>query len=417
MKNKFGLTGKILLGLLLGSLFGLTVLKFLPNGFFRDKFLIDGVLNVVGNGFLAAIKMLVVPLVLVSLACGASSMGDAKKIGRIGGKTFIFYLTTTAIAISISIALALLLNPGVGLDLSSVVTQEPTIGESQSLSEIILNMIPTNIFSSMANANMLQIIVFALVFGVAMNLIGKKAEPIRNVLLSLNDVCMKMIDMIMHIAPYGVFALMATTFANTGFDAIFPLIKYLFVIILVLVIHAFVVYGSLLKIFTKLPLKPFLRKFRKIAAVTFSTSSSSASLPVALESMDELGVSRSVSSFTLPLGSTINMDGTSIMQGVAAIFIAQVYGCNLGLPEMLTIILTATLASVGTAGVPGVGIIMLSMVLESVGLPLEGIGLILGIDRIVDMFRTTVNVMGDCVCTMIISKSENEFDEEKYLEY
>ena len=215
-------------------------------------------------------------------------------------------------------------------------------------------------------------------------------------------------------APAGVFALIASTFAKTGFDAMLPLIKYMFVILLGLAIQAFVVYSGLLKLFTRLKLKPFYKKFSKIAAVTFSTSSSSASLPVTTETMIESGVSNSIGSFTLPLGATINMDGTAIMQGTAAIFISQVYGIDIGINGILTIILTATLASIGTAGVPGVGMIMLSMVLQSVGLPVEGIALILGVDRILDMCRTTVNVMGDCACTLIISKSEKEFNEEKY---
>lgn len=415
MKIKFGLTTKILLGLFLGSIFGLFVLKYIPSTFVKETIFVNGILKILGDGFLAAIKMLVVPLVLVSLACGASSMSDIKKLGRIGGKTFVFYIATTALAITIALIVALLLNPGTGLDLSSVVTSTPTIGETQGFTDIILDMIPTNIFESMTSANMLQIIVFALLFGIAINLVGEKGQPIRKILVSLNDILMKMIEMIMHAAPYGVFALMATTFYNTGFEAFMPLLKYVLIILFALFIHATLVYGLLMKVFTKLPIKPFLNKFKKVAAVTFSTSSSSASLPIAMESMEELGVSNSISSFTLPLGSTINMDGTSIMQGVAAIFIAQVYGCDLGISQILTIILTATLSSIGTAGAPGVGMIMLSMVLESVGLPLAGVGLIMGVDRIIDMFRTTVNVMGDCICTMIISKSEKEFNEDQYL--
>lgn len=413
MKKNLSLTTKIILGLLLGGIFGL-ILQTLPDGFIKDTLFLNGILKVIGDCFLNAIKMLVVPLVLTSLACGASSLGDIKKIGRIGGKTIIFYLFTTAAAITISILLALLIKPGLGLDMSHIVTQEPTISESKSLVEILIGMIPTNPIQSMVNGDMLQIIVFSLLLGVAMSLIGKKAEPFKNFLESFNAVCMKIIDLIMMTAPAGVFALIASTFAKTGFDAMLPLIKYMFVILLGLAIQAFVVYSGLLKLFTRLKLKPFYKKFSKIAAVTFSTSSSSASLPVTTETMIESGVSNSIGSFTLPLGATINMDGTAIMQGTAAIFISQVYGIDIGINGILTIILTATLASIGTAGVPGVGMIMLSMVLQSVGLPIEGIALILGVDRILDMCRTTINVMGDCACTLIISKSENEFNEEKY---
>lgn len=413
MNKKINLTSKILICLFLGAVLGL-ILKTMPDGFIKDTLFLNGILKILGDGFIRAIKMLVVPLVLVSLACGATSMGDVKKLGRIGGKTLLFYICTTALAISISIVIALLINPGIGLDMSSIVTSDPTISDSKSFADIILNMIPSNPFESMVNAEMLQIIVFALLLGTAINLVGKKAEPVKKLLESFNEICMKMIELIMNLAPFGVFGLMATTFANTGFDAMIPLLKYMAAILISLAIQGFVIYSGLLKAFTGLDLKPFYKKFTKVAAVTFSTSSSSASLPVSKEAMEELGVDSSISSFTLPLGATINMDGTSIMQGTAAIFISQVYGIDLGLPGILTIILTATLASIGTAGVPGVGMITLSMVLNSVGLPIEGIGLILGIDRILDMCRTTINVMGDCACTLIISKKEKELNEEKY---
>lgn len=413
MKKKLSLTSKIFLGLILGGLFGI-LLQNLPDGFIKDTLFIDGILKIIGDSFLNGIKMLVVPLVLTSLACGASSLGDIRKIGRIGGKTILFYLFTTAAAITISIFLALAINPGKGLDMSHIVTQEPTIAESKSFVDIVIGMVPTNPIQSMVNGDMLQIIVFSLLLGIAISLIGKKADPFKNFLESFNSVCMKIIDLIMELAPFGVFALIASTFAKTGFDAMIPLIKYMFVILLGLLIQGTVVYSGLLKLFTRLKLKPFYKRFSKVAAVTFSTSSSSASLPVTTEAMIEAGASNSIGSFTLPLGTTINMDGTAIMQGTAAIFISQVYGIDLGLNGILTIILTATLASIGTAGVPGVGMVMLSMVLQSVGLPIEGIALILGVDRILDMCRTTINVMGDCICTLIVSKSENEFDENKY---
>lgn len=358
--------------------------------------------------------MLVVPLVLVSLALGASSMGDIKKLGRIGGKTLIFYLVTTCIAISIAIGIAYIVNPGLGLDMSHLMVQQPTIAETKSFSDLIIGMIPSNPFESMVKADMLQIIVFAILLGISISLVGKAANPVRKFLESLNHVIMKMVDIIMNLAPFGVFALMTNTFATTGFDAMVPLLKYMFVILAALAVQAFVVYLGLFKMFTGLKIKPFFQRFGKPASVVFSTASSNAALPVTLETIEEMGVDNSVASFTIPLGSTINMDGTAIMQGTAAIFIAQIYGINLGLPQILTIILTATLASIGTAGVPGVGMVMLSMVLQSVGLPIEGIGLILGVDRILDMIRSTVNTMGDCICTIIISKSENAFDERKY---
>ena len=413
MKKKVTLTSKILLGLFLGFIFGL-ILKSLPESYIKDTVIIGGVFKVLGSGFTSAIKMMVVPLVFVSLVCGASSMGDVKQLGRIGTKTMAFYLSTTAIAIVTALFLGSVLKPGEGLDMSSVVTGEVAIGESKSLVDIILGIIPSNPIASFANGDMLQIIFFALLTGVAMSMVGEKAEPIRKVFESANDICMKMVGIIMMAAPIGVFALVAETFSTVGKDAILVLIKYLAVVLLGLAIHVTIVYGGLFKIFTKQKIMPFLKKFTKVAAITFSTSSSNASVPASMEILEDLGVGKTTRSFTIPMGATINMDGTAIMQGVAALFIAQIYGIDLEINQMMTIVLTATLASIGTAGVPGVGMIMLSMVLTSVNLPLEGIGLIMGVERIVDMFRPTVNVMGDNVCTLIVANSEKDFEVEKY---
>ncbi|QJA07815.1 dicarboxylate/amino acid:cation symporter [Romboutsia sp. CE17] len=413
MKKKLSLTTKILLGLFLGFIFGL-ILKQVPNGFIKNTILLDGVLKVLGNGFTSAIKMMVVPLVFVSLVCGTSSMGDVKRLGRIGGKTMIFYLGTTAIAVIVSLVLGSTLKPGVGLDMSSVVSGEVAIGESKSVVDIILDIIPSNPIASLANGEMLQVIFFAMLLGVAMSILGKKADPVRVVFESANEICMKMVNIIMLFAPYGVFALVSNTFATVGTDAIFALLKYVSIVLLGLLIHVTIVYGGMFKLFTKQKIKPFISKFSRVAAITFSTASSNASVPASLEIMEELGVNKSVRSFTIPMGATINMDGTAIMQGIAALFIAQIYNIDLGINDMITIVLTATLASIGTAGVPGVGMIMLSMVLQSVGLPLEGIGLIMGVERIIDMFRTTVNVMGDNICTLIIANSEKELELNKY---
>ena len=413
MNKKLTLTGKILLGLLLGFICGL-ILKAIPSNYIKDTLLLDGIFKIVGSGFTSAIKMMVVPLVFVSLICGSTSMGDINKLGRIGGKTVVFYLCTTAIAIIISLFLGVFLKPGMGLDMSNMVSGEVAIGESKSIVDIILNIIPSNPIQSLASGEMLQVIFFAVLIGVAMNMLGEKVDSIKVMFESLNEICMKIVNIIMLFAPYGVFALVSTTFATVGADAIFALLKYIGVVLLGLLLHVTLIYGGLFKIFTKQKIKPFLSKFTEVAAITFSTASSSASIPVSLEIMEELGVGKTTRSFTIPIGATINMDGTAIMQGVAALFIAQIYGIDLGLNDMITIILTATLASIGTAGVPGVGMIMLSMVLQSVGLPLEGIGLIMGVERIIDMFRTTVNVMGDNICTLIIANSESDLDLNKY---
>jgi len=326
--------------------------------------------------------MLVVPLVFISLVNGAASMGDIKKLGRLGVKTVLFYLATTAIAISISLTLSTIFKPGVGLNLSNSNLSEVTINEATPLVEVILDMIPNNPIASMADGNMLQIIVFAILIGVGLSALGEKTKMITNLFQQLNDLIMKIVEYVMLIAPYGVFGLIARTFAIQGFDAMIPLVK-------------------------------FFKKFFPAFSVGFSTSSSNATLPVTMEVAEEnLGISKDVASFTLPLGATINMDGTAIMQGVATVFISQIYGIELGFSAFLTVILTATLASIGTAGVPGVGMIMLSMVLQSVGLPVEGIALIMGIDRILDMSRTAVNITGDAVCTLIVAKAEGEFNEE-----
>jgi Na+/H+-dicarboxylate symporter len=413
MKKKIGLTTKIMIGLLIGVVFGL-IIKGMPAGYIKDAVLLGGILKILGTGFTTAIKMMVVPLVFVSLVCGASAMGDIGKLGRIGGKTMSFYLLTTALAITIALIVGKIVNPGLGLDMSNLITQSPTIGENKSVVDVILAMIPSNPVASLANADMLQIIIFALIMGSAMSIIGEKAEPVKKIFESANEICMKMVEMIMLLAPYGVFALVTNTFATVGIDAMFALGKYMFVVLFALLLQGTITYTGLLKLCTGLKATPFYKKFGKIAAVTFSTSSSNASLPVTMEEMEKMGVSKNIGAFTLPLGATINMDGTAIMQGAAAIFISQVYGIDLGMQDMMTIILTATLASVGTAGVPGVGMITLSMVLTSVGLPVEGIGLIMGIDRILDMCRTTINVMGDCACTLVVAKTENELDLDKY---
>lgn len=413
LKKKIGLTAKIFIGIIFGVCFGL-VLKGMPDGGFKNTLLLDGILKLLGTGFINAIKMLVVPLVFASLVCGASSIGDVKKLGRIGGKTICFYLITTAVAITIALGIGKLINPGIGLDMSELITQETTIAESKSLVDIFLGMIPTNPIQSLASGEMLQIILFALLLGVSISMVGAKAEPVKKFFESANELCMKMVTIIMHLAPYGVFALITNTFATVGFDAMFSLLKYMLAVLIALALQAFLVYSGLVKFATGLKLKPFYKKFANVAAVTFSTASSNAAIPLSIESMEEIGVHNSVASFTIPLGATINMDGTAIMQGVACVFISQIYNIDLGFSGLLTIILTATLASIGTAGVPGVGMITLSMVLTSVGLPIEGIGLIMGVDRLLDMTRTTVNVMGDCACTLIVSNSEKELDLDLY---
>ncbi|HMM69134.1 MAG TPA: dicarboxylate/amino acid:cation symporter [Gudongella oleilytica] len=408
------LTTKILVALGVGLVTGILVYN-LPAGTLKDTVLINGLFQFLGQVFLRGIMMLVVPLVFVSLVNGAANMGDVKKLSRVGSKTIIFYLSTTAVAIIISLILGVVLKPGVGLDMGAIQTVETTINQKAPLVQILYEMVPNNIISAMANGSMLQIIVFALLTGVGLSLLGEKGEYLTDLFQKLNDLIMKLVEIVMLFAPIGVFGLIAKTFATVGYSALIPLMKYVGIVYLGLLIHATVIYGSLFKVFAGLSLRKFYKKFSPAMFVAFSTASSNATIPFSLDICEkELGISKEISSFTIPLGATINMDGTAIMQGVASLFIAQAYGIEMTLPMMLTIVLTATLASIGTAGVPGAGAIMLSMVLQSVGLPLEGLGLIMGIDRLVDMGRTSINVTGDAVCTSIIAKSENAMDLEVF---
>lgn len=403
--------GALVLGVICGFL-----LKLMPGGFLKDSLLIGGILKFLGTGFVNLIKMMVVPLVFVSLVCGMSTFGDAKKLGRIGVKVIVFYMVTTAVAVTLALAFGLLLNPGSGLNMAGLVKGEYTIPEAKPIVDIFLDMIPTNPIESMASGNLLQVIVFSILIGLALNLLESngKVKKVVELFEALNDIIMKVVELIMLVAPIGVFALITTTVHSIGFDSLIGIAKFIGVVAIAMLVHAFVIYGGIFKIMTGLSLKPFYKNYSKIAGVTFSTSSSNAALPLSMETMEEIGVDRSIYSFALPLGATINMDGTAIMQGVAVVFIAQIYGIDLGISSLLTVILTAVLASIGTAGVPGVGMITLSMVLQSANLPLEGIALIIGFDRILDMMRTTVNVMGDCVCSVVVAKSEKVLDIQQY---
>ena len=422
--RKLGLTARIFIGMIAGIIIG-ALLQWLfdDSGDFSFSvfgihvstygLLVEGIFNIVGSIFIASLKMLVVPLVFVSLVCGTSSLSDPSKLGRLGGKSILLYVGTTAVAISLAVSFALLVAPGEGLNLSTESTY--VAKEAPSLGQIIINMMPTNPINAMAQVNMLQIIVFAVFFGIAMAMTGDTGKRLTAVFEDLSTVIMKLVTILMNLAPYGVFALMAKLFATIGFDTIASLIKYFLLVVFVLLIHAFVSYPIILKALSGLSPLMLLRKMRDAALFAFSTSSSSATLPITMETaIKKLGVKRSVASFTVPLGSTVNMDGTAIMQGVATVFIAQVYAVDLSLSDYMMVILTATLASIGTAGVPGVGLIMLAMVLQQVNLPVEGIALIIGVDRLLDMTRTAVNVTGDCMVACIVGKSENELDIEVY---
>lgn len=409
MKN-FGLTTKIFVGMILGIIFGLILFK-VPAGHVRDVVILDGILAFVGTGFIRLLMMVLVPVVFTSLACGTASLDDIRTLGRIGSKTIIFYMTTTICAICIALVLGMVISPGVGVDAGAIQLTTPKIGENVPLVDVFLNIIPRNFFDALSTANMLQIILFAVFTGLAISFAKDKAEWPRTLIVQWNEVFLAMTTMIMSFAPYGVFALATRTFAKLGYSAMLPLAKYMIAIGIALLIQAILVYGGMLKTFTGLSYSKFIKNMIPVITVIFSTASSAATLPINLETVEKMGVSKRIASFTIPLGATINMDGTAIMQGVASIFIAQMFNVDLSIGAFITIILTATLASIGTAGIPGSGLIMLTMVLTAVGLPLEGIAMIMGVDRLVDMCRSTVNILGDAVCTLVIAKQENELDQ------
>lgn len=411
-KKKRPLSIRVLIALVIGIILGLIVHSF-PSGTIRDAILIDGIFQLIGQIFLRAIMMCVVPLVFISLVNGAASMGDVKKLGRIGIKTVVFYMATTAVAVVLALVLGFVLKPGIGLDLGSIESIDVSASESTSLVQTLFEMVPRNPIQAMAEGNMLQIIVFAILVGIAISVLGDKAKKVQELFVELNELVMKLVTMIMNLAPIGVLCLVGRTFGQMGIAVLIPLAKFIFTVYLGLVIHAIFTYGGIFKGIAGLSLTRFYKKFYPAMLVAFSTASSNATVPVSLDICEnDLGVSKDVAAFTIPLGATINMDGTAIYQGVAAFFIAQVYGIQMTLGMAATIVLTATLASIGTAGVPGAGTIMLSMVLQSVGLPMEGIGLIMGIERIADMGRTSLNITGDALCTTIVAKQEGEWNEE-----
>ena len=416
-KKKLGLTTQVFIGLFAGLILGIFLCYVVPDSHIKTNIIVEGILYVIGQGFIRLMKMLVVPLVFCSIVCGSMSIGDTKKLGAVGVRTLIFYLTTTALAVTVALSVGNLLNPGIGLDMSKIKTSADAVEtmESTSLISTILNIIPDNPINSLASGNMLQIIVFALIVGLILAKIGDRAETVANFISQFNDIMMEMTMMVMAIAPVGVFCLVARTFANIGFSALVPLAKYMIAVLLALALQCLGVYQILLKIFTGLNPIRFLKKFFPVMAFAFSTATSNATIPLSIDTLDKkVGVSKKISSFTIPLGATINMDGTSIMQGVAVVFAAQAFGIHLDMMDYITVIGTATLASIGTAGVPSVGLVTLTMVFNSVGLPVEAIGLIMGIDRILDMVRTAVNITGDAVCTTIVAKQNNVLDLEVF---
>ena len=407
MGKKKTITEKILIAFVFGIVVGIILNLFKEYSFTLYNIVTDNILSIGGEIFLRALKMLVVPIVFCSLICGICNLKDFTSLGRISIKTISFYIFTTSVAISIAILLASIINPGESFK-SQIITNEIEINKAPNISEILINIIPLNPFESLVKGNMLQVIFFALLIGSAISISKSKGKSANDFFISLNEVILQALQIIMFFAPFGIFCLISNTFATQGLEMILELGKYFFTVVIVLFIHMFLIYGSLIKILSKISPIYFFKNIKECIFFAFSTSSSSATIPITLRNVtDNLKVKKKVASFTIPLGSTINMDGTAIMQGVATVFIANIYSQNLFLIDYLTIILTATLASIGTAGVPGVGLIMLGMVLTQVGLPIEGIAIVMGVDRLLDMLRTSVNVSGDATISFLIDQSEN----------
>ncbi|MCY4427078.1 MAG: dicarboxylate/amino acid:cation symporter [Halieaceae bacterium] len=411
------LTTRILIamvsGIALGSLLNLlSGLALLPEAWHAGiyAYLVDGLFDVLGRVFIASLMMLVVPLVFVSLICGASALGNNARMGSIALRTITLYLLTTAFAVTMALMIALMVGPGEGVSVPGNTDFAPQ--QAPPLKEVLINMVPTNPVQAMADGEMLQVIVFALLLGYAITRCGKAGERLTAFFRDLEAVIMKIVKILMMFAPIGVFALLSKLFAELGVTVILDLARYFLTLLAILLLHGFGVYSLLLKSLAGLSPAMLLYKMRPVWAFAFSTASSGATIPVTMRTVEKrLGGKVSVAGFTVPLGATINMDGTAIMQGVATVFIAQVYGIDLTISALATVVLTATLASIGTAAVPGVGLITLSLVLQQAGLPVEGVALIIGVDRILDMVRTAVNVTGDATVSLIVAKREGQFDQ------
>jgi len=410
------IVGAMALGLAVGGILNVLIpAGVLPEALAQglSYYLIDGLFDTVGQIFVRSLKLMVVPLVFVSLLCGTASLGNDAKMGRLASKSIGLYMLTTGVAISLALFIALLIQPGLGIDLA--VASEFSAKDAPPLKTTLINIFPSNPVAAMADGQILQVIVFAILMGIAIAHCGKSGERVAAFFDDLNSVIMRMVMLLMQLAPIGIFCLIAKLFAGLGMGVIVSLGAYFFAVVLALLLHCFGTYSLLLRAMTGLSPRRFFVNMRAPIAFAFSTASSGATMPVTLRAVtDNVGVDNSVASFTVPLGATINMDGTAIMQGVATVFIAQAYNIDLGLEAYLMVILTATLASIGTAAVPGVGLVMLVMVLNQVGLPVEGIGLIIGVDRLLDMCRTAVNVAGDGAVSTVVAHSEGLHDRGRF---
>ena len=406
--KKISLGNWILIGMILGFIVGLILNFWVKDPFIKDIVLIDNVFYIGGTVFIKLMKMLVVPLVFCSIVVGVASISDIRKICKIGGTTILIYLLTTALAITIALLIAGIIKPGEGLNMAGLA--QANLTATQSMADTLINIIPDNPINSLAAGDMLPVIIFGVLIGIILAKLREETKTVNKLFEEGNTIMMEMTSIVMKFAPIGVFCLMAKTFAGLGFEGLMPLLKYIGCVLLGLAIQAFIVYPSIMVILTRLNPIKFFKRFISVMFFAFSSSTSNATIPLNMEKLSEMGVSRDISSFTIPLGATINMDGTAIMQGCAVMFAAQAYGIDLGTSALITVVFTAVMASVGTARVPSVGLITLNMVFNSVGLPVDAIGIIMGIDHLLDMFRTAVNVTGDAICTIIVSFRSKALD-------
>lgn len=413
-KKESSLSKNIFIALLLGLVLGIIMHSLVPDSHFKNDILVEGIFYTIGQLFIRLMQMLVVPLVFFSIADGCRNLGDTQTLGKVGIRIVVFYLFTTALAIVVALGLSSLINPGKGMNMHIGDQSFEVANTEISLKDTILDFVPTNPIGALAEGNMIQIIIFAVIVGLLIAAMEERLQTLGNIVTEMNDLMMGMTSWVMKLAPIGVFFLIARTFSNLGFDAILSMLSYMVSVLGGLAVQLLIVYMLFLTAFVRInPLK-FLKKYSPVMTFGFSTASSSATVPLNIKTLEEIGVDRKISSFTIPLGATVNMDGTAIMQGVAVVFIANAYGIALSPTDFLTVILTATIASVGTAGIPSVGLVTLSMVLQSVGLPVEGIAIIMGIDRILDMARTAINLTGDAVGTVIVANSVGAFDKDKF---
>jgi len=410
-RNPISLTTKVMIGMIFGMIIGLIFNA--VNVPVIDNYLVGGLFGMIGNMFVNGLKMLVVPLVVFSLICGVTGIGDIRLLGRVGVKAFALYIGTTAIAVIVALGLADVVGPGTGFDMSSINTSGVPGKPAPSAWDVFAAIVPTNPIAAFSNGEMLQIIFYVILVSIAALMLGDRSRSFVEACEYMNELMMKVVEIVMMFAPYGVFALIAKTFAEQGIDLFLPVVLYVTTLVSALLFHLFVTLMLLLKVLSGLNPVTLMTKLRPAQILAFSTASSNATIPITLRCVTQrVGADNSVASFTVPLGATINMDGTAIMQGVATVFLANVYGIHLGALDFVTIVGMAVLASIGTAGVPGVGLVMLTMVLGQVGVPVEGIAIILGIDRLMDMMRTVVNVSGDAVVSAIVAKGEGKLDME-----